>query len=916
MSSVAVTMQKLTCLCVWIAATAAFADDVVSGVPFVSGFDRFGRHADIDPVTAGRLLITELSCTACHATDDKLLISKRGPVLDGAGSRLKPDWVRSFLLSPPTSKPGTTMPEMLTGLLPEEREPAADAISAFLSSLRQPFAEIKASGLNPVPMEFWNRGNPENGRRLYHQIGCVACHEPDAEYEVTAVKPSPLDELLQQLDADELKEMGLTSAARKVNSVPHSVLAAKYLHQSLTYFLLNPEHTRPAGRMPNFSLLAVDAADIAAWLLRGAAKSGTSAETTPEPSATLIAQGRQLFSDLNCTNCHSIQGMAARSFAKPLAELNPASNRPCWTIPVATAASRVQRTGIERASIPARPTAPLASRQWTDGFPTTTEKQNHGIRPHLASRQWTAGLETPPSFQTSTLPTQGRQGSTHLFASFSVAKPGNHRREADGEPKKKGQPNWTLDSTQTAAIMAALAALNTSAQNADHLSFHLLQQDCCACHERNQLGGIGRHRKPYFETAGHIDIGDEGRLPPTLTGVGNRLTTSWISSVLTGKGSIRPFMKIRMPVYPADVTTPLAAMFARADAGTTKPPNAEKVFASADTQTLVEAGRQLMDTGCVQCHPFKGEALPGTIGVDLEGVTQRIHPNWLHDFLKDPGSLKARTRMPTFFPNGQSQNREVLNGDMELQISAMHAYLKDLDNQPLPEKIQQARDQNYELTPTDRPIVLRTFMPVTGMHAIAVGFPQHVHFGFDAEQISLTQAWRGRFLDAEGTWFIRFAPPADPLGDKLIRFPPGIAVALLADKTSPWPSDAASAGAKFSGYRLDKAGVPTFLYSVHGFEVTDRIEPDEDGGLRRTITIQAAAESNTASQLWFRAHVGKSLTRTSPQTVVSETGLSVSVTQPDNHGETRTVGNTTEWIVPITIDATTSNTVITVEYLW
>ncbi len=905
-------MQKLACLCVWIAATVAFADDPVSAVPFVSGFDRLGRHADIDPVTAGRLLITELSCTACHATDDALLLPKRGPVLDGAGSRLNAAWIRSFLLSPPTSKPGTTMPEMLTGLPPEEREPAADAITAFLSSLQQPFTEIKASGLNPVPMEFWNRGNVENGRRLYHQIGCVACHEPDAEYEVTAVKPSPLDELLQQLDADELKEMGLSSAARKVNSVPHAVLSAKYTHQSLTWFLLNPEHTRPAGRMPNFGLLAVDAADIAAWLLRSAAMSGASSETTPEPSATLIAQGRQLFSDLNCTNCHSIQGMAARSFAKPLAELNPASNRPCWSIPVATAASRVQRTGIERASLPSRPTAPLASRQGTDGFPTTTEKPNHSIRPHLASRQWAAGLETLPGFQTSTLPTQGRQGSTHFFASLLVAKPGFHRREADGEPKKKGQPKWAFDSVQISALNAALSKTAT-ADNTAGLSFRLLQQDCYACHERNQMGGIGRHRKPYFETAGHIDIGDEGRLPPALTGVGNRLTTSWITSVLTGKGSIRPFMTIRMPVYPADVTKPLAAMFASADAGTTKPPKAEKVFAPADTKALVEAGRQLMDTGCVQCHAFKGEALPGTVGVDLEGVTQRVHPHWLHDFLKDPGALKARTRMPTFFPNGQSQNREVLNGDVELQISAMHAYLKDLDKQPLPDKIQHARDQNYELTPTDRPIVLRTFMPVTGMHAIAVGFPQHVHFAFDAEQIALSQAWRGRFLDAEGTWFIRFAPPADPLGDTRITFPPGISVAVLADKLSPWPADAAPAGAKFSGYRLDKAGVPTFLYSVHGFSVADRIEPDDDNGLRRTITIQAATESGAGRKLWFRAHVAKSLTRKSPPTVVDETGLAVSVGQGEHVGELRQIGDSAEWIIPVVID---HETLIKVRYRW
>jgi hypothetical protein len=323
------------------------------------------------------------------------------------------------------------------------------------------------------------------------------------------------------------------------------------------------------------------------------------------------------------------------------------------------------------------------------------------------------------------------------------------------------------------------------------------------------------------------------------------------------------------------------------------------VFAQADTKTLVKAGQQLMDTGCVQCHVFKGEALPGVVGVDLEGVTSRVHPAWLHDFLKDPGSLKERTRMPTFFPNGQSQNHEVLNGDVELQLAAMSAYLKDLSNQPLPEKIQHARDQNYELTPTDRPIILRTFMPITGTHAIAVGFPQQVHFAFDAENISLSQAWHGRFLDAEGTWFIRFAPPADPLGDKRIMFPPGIAIAVLDDKTSPWPTDATSAGAKFRGYKLDKHGVPTFLYTVQGFDVEDRIEPDNDSGLRRSIVIAATADLKSPQKLWLRAHAGKSLTQKSVHSYANEIGLTVTVEQPNSAGELRTGDGQTEWTIAV-----------------
>jgi mono/diheme cytochrome c family protein len=816
-----------------------------TAVPFVAGFDRFGRHGDIDEQIAGRMLITELSCTACHSSSDRQLMPKRGPVLNGVGSRLKADWMTSFLMSPSTSKHGTTMPDLLTSLPQDERRSAAGALTAFLSMLRQEFPEIKASGLNPVPMEFWNRGNADHGRQLYHQIGCVACHEPDASYEITAVKPSPLDEQLDQLDPDELKELGLSSAARRVNSVPHSQLASKYTLQSLTFFLLNPELTHPSGRMPNFRLLAVDAADLATWLLREAIqsplpRSNDKLEIAGTNESSLIAEGRQLFNELRCASCHTIDGFSAAPSAGSLESLDLKTGRSCV----------------------------------------------------LSESETKSEADSGESVQ-----------------------------------RRRGQPVVVLDPVQLAAIDAALellrngpAANETPVGEASELMMRLLQHNCYACHERGALGGVGRFRKPYFETVWQVDIGDEGRLPPALTGVGSRLTTAWMTNVLIGKGSLRPHMTIRMPVFPVSVTKPLPELFSTIDQEGRKGRNHTEVFAQAERKTLVEAGRQLIDTGCVQCHVFRGESLPGTVGVDLEGAEGRIQPEWLHDFLKDPGSLKPRTRMPTFFPGGISQNRDVLNGDTELQISAMVAYLQDLADQPLPEKIEQARAQNYELIPVDRPILLRTFMPIAGTHAIAVGFPQHVHFAFDAEQISLAQAWRGRFLDAEGTWFVRFAPPADPLGEQRITFPPGIAIARLENIASPWPADTAAATAKFSGYRLDEAGVPTILYRVGNYAVEDRTEPEELGGLRRRFSVSLGngeQPQESKGSLWLRAHSGTTLKPISENRVVDASGLEVILKSPGPHGLVRKSGDVTEWIVPINMDSDAKDEVtIEVQYRW
>jgi len=74
--------------------------------------------------------------------------------------------------------------------------------------------------------------------------------------------------------------------------------------------------------------------------------------------------------------------------------------------------------------------------------------------------------------------------------------------------------------------------------------------------------------------------------------------------------------------------------------------------------------------------------------------------------------------MPSFFPDGKSQRPDLLDGDVDRQIASMWAYLNSKEAFELPEKIKEARARNYELQPTDKPIVLRSFMKNAGTHAI------------------------------------------------------------------------------------------------------------------------------------------------------------------------------------------------------
>ncbi len=458
------------------------------------------------------------------------------------------------------------------------------------------------------------------------------------------------------------------------------------------------------------------------------------------------------------------------------------------------------------------------------------------------------------------------------------------------DASRRGLPHYAIDDEQRTSLRHAIR----NHRQIESVELRMLQFNCYACHERGEQGGVGPQRRNHFETVGHVDLGDEGRLPPGLDGVGGKLTIDWMNQIFAGKGDIRPHMTIRMPIFGESSST-LAAEFAAEDGGESKP---DPVL---DARPSAEAGRQLLDLGCVQCHPIRGEHLPGVVGVDLADIDRRLRPDWFRAFMLDPASLKNRTRMPSFFRDGKSSSPELLDGNVDQQIASLWAYLKDADKHPLPEKIGQSRAANFELIPTSRPIVLRTFMQRTGPHAIAVGFPDKVNLAFDAETVRIAQFWRGRFLDAHGTWFDRFTPLAIPLGDELID---------LSDQTN----HSNRSDRKFDGYRLDAEGVPTFLYRINNVHVEDCFKPTNGKAFTRNVKFSSPPNPALSTKVWFELISGTKLTRHRDTEYANERGLIVSLKSTVTM-ETKVEKQDAffRWLVPIEGQ---QETAIEVTYQW
>lgn len=376
-----------------------------------------------------------------------------------------------------------------------------------------------------------------------------------------------------------------------------------------------------------------------------------------------------------------------------------------------------------------------------------------------------------------------------------------------------GTPRYDLTEAQRTALKRFLAEPTRSAPESEVAALSLQALHCTACHERDGIGGPDAGRKAYFH--GDHNLGDTGRYPPPLTGIGRKLQPAWLEDVLSGKARVRPYLQTKMPLY-GKATAQLGPLLARADA---KP--AAPLPGGDDT-----AGRKLLGTmggmGCITCHRWGERASLGIQALDLSNMGQRLQPAWLAEYLVNPAGYRAGTLMPSFWPGGQSSNPQILGGDTARQIASIYSFAKSANGEP--EGFPQNQSGEFEIIPKEHPVVQRTFMEGVGTYAILVGFPQGVHLAYDGKNARPVLAWRGRFFDGYNTWFSRFAPFEKPLGTDVVK----------------WPAPSAgNAPIRFDGYRLDAQRVPIFLLTVGGVRVEERFEPI-DGGLRRTLKSDAA----------------------------------------------------------------------------
>jgi mono/diheme cytochrome c family protein len=199
--------------------------------------------------------------------------------------------------------------------------------------------------------------------------------------------------------------------------------------------------------------------------------------------------------------------------------------------------------------------------------------------------------------------------------------------------------------------------------------------NCQQCHQLEKGGAY--ITSIIEETAFH---------PPIITGEGAKVQEPWLYSFLrqpspVGQNSIRPWIPTRMPTF--QLTEEEINKLQKYFLGLSNQELELRDYASFQPDPkLLPIGKQIFeDFQCLKCHPAgtvapsSSEVSTSDLAPNLRLARGRLKPEWIVVWLADPGKIQEGTRMPTFFPDGQSPLPDVLDGDAHKQMVAIRDYV-------------------------------------------------------------------------------------------------------------------------------------------------------------------------------------------------------------------------------------------------
>ncbi|HZZ43704.1 MAG TPA: c-type cytochrome [Tepidisphaeraceae bacterium] len=620
-----------------------------------------------------------------------------------------------------------------------------------------------ALGHLTTPEEATTEANIERGRQLVQELNCVGCHKSSST-------------TLNGMIAPDLAGVG-----------------SRITTEWITKWLENPQHFRPAARMPIVLKNEQDRRDVATYL--ASLKRDKPEARSITSTLQLTQAGQQLFDSIGCAKCHdsakgnTLDGLASKWTS--IAELSHYLLDPLST----DHSGRMPNMLLDQG-------------------------QADALAAYLMATSHSADFETkfppgdPQRGQTLFTTTGCLNCHTAGTAATTKSAPGldalNIAAGCLAPAPPADSPAYTLATDDRQAITAYLQNIKNQPETSVSAPTYALRENivrfnCAACHATNSSVNV------------------DG-VPP-LSIAGEKLNTEWIKGVLEENKRVRPWLTVRMPNYGTAVHAMIAEM-----AATSGETDSEK--SPAPSPQLVAEGRRLVGAGsggfsCITCHSFNGGPVAApeqSRGPELALMTTRLHQNWFKRWVHEPGRIVPNTVMPNFFAGKPTSESSPM-------ISAIWAYLSLGEAMPTPNGAGQSGQTRFVLAPTDRPMVQRCWLDGGGVggafnpipRAIAVGLPGGLSYAFDPEFGQLRYVWRGDFLDMTGAWNGRGDSHGKRMGTPIWNAPTTHQIYVGSMDKIPT--------VKYRGYQITSTSIE-IIYSVNGVNLKESVKPAQNGFVR------------------------------------------------------------------------------------
>ena len=607
-----------------------------------------------DKLALGLNLISKAGCNNCHHIESYPKKNNAGPPLTHINEKLDKEWVAKWIKNPQSFRYNTWMPHFFdqdNNSTDEMKQRNNSEIYAMTEYLFKDGEKVYNNSSKYI-------GDIESGEKLFEAVGCMGCHAINDDKVDLVFNDSPY-EFYKSEYGYENEEM--TKYHILKNQGPNLIgLGSKSDAEWIYKWIKDPQKYYPGSRMPNLRLSDQESADITAYLMTIKNKDF---DEMPAPYydkdvMKSIAESWLLKSYPEIEAIDKLNSMNDIEITKYVGTKS-INYYGCYTCHDIDGFEKSKPIGVELTTEGSKPVNKLDF------------AHIHSIE--HANYSWF----------------EQKLANPRIFDRDKIVKPEDKLR----------MPNFYFKPEEIEAITTAILGFNTNKYSDGMLienhvedknvfkGYSLIQRyNCQGCHIIDNFGG------QIVDIIGSVDFS-----PPNLNTQGIKTQPDWLFSFLKNPTIIRPNLQVRMPSFKMlsdDDWNSIIRAFQHMD-------NHNLSFESdlvIDKKHIkFNAGKKIHEFGaCNNCH-FYGDVFPTqapqTWAPNLAMSKDRLRPEWVVEWMKNPQAIMPGTKMPApYLPTPDILGLEdaeltwgpelvKLNGDTDLMLNGLRDYIYMIQGQ-------------------------------------------------------------------------------------------------------------------------------------------------------------------------------------------------------------------------------------------